>query len=459
MICDRRGFLRRLAAVAGMSIAGWPAPRAAAEQSAATRLRELAGIATRVGLQGRILTVNGLIDPAQAGFALMHEHLFIDFFARFPWPRAGQPMDPELLRQMQRSGWSIPVTEAERRFFGTPAFTLDMVETMRRGARLRTDYEISSQEDVEREVAAYKEAGGKTIVDLTPVGLGRDPARLRRFAQANGIHVVMGTGWYRWPFRETLLRRSVDELAVIMAQDVIVGSGPQGIQSGIIGEIPLDSRSVEVADGPSAPFLPNAEIASRSQATARRLAGMSVAERHQLSPEEIYNAEELHVLRAAIRAARVTGAALSLHAPDPWLGYLPMMQAEGLPLSRVIIGHGQAHFLDRALLEDSLEKGVVLMADYVLQQYPTRSPLGPLTQLLDAIAWAVNCGHRDRVLLSLDLCNKQGQQRYGGGGYATLHQHVFPYLRTRGVSAADIDHIMIENPRRLLTLGRPDTVS
>ncbi|MFD2500181.1 hypothetical protein ACFSTI_16700 [Rhizorhabdus histidinilytica] len=57
-----------------------------------------------------------------------------------------------------------------------------------------------------------------------------------------------------------------------------------------------------------------------------------MAERDAVDPGDIYDAAELKVLRAAARASRRTGAALSLHGVDPWIGYLRVVAEEG-PIS------------------------------------------------------------------------------------------------------------------------------
>jgi phosphotriesterase-related protein len=239
-----------------------------------------------------------------------------------------------------------------------------------------------------------------------------------------------------------------------MVLDIVSGSGEEHIKAGIIGEIPLDSRSLELpAD--SVATIGNDVIAKRIGAAERKLASLPVTERDQVPLEEIYDGREIKVLRAAARASRITGAAISLHAREPWLGYLKLLSTEGVDLTRVIVGHAHPHFSDRELLVRALRTGVVLQADYLLQQYATKAPLGELHEILDGVTWAIQHGYRDQVLLSLDLCNKLGQQRYGGGGYTTLHDYVFPYLRAKGVSEADLRHVMIENPRRLLTFVAP----
>ena len=41
-------------------------------------------------------------------------------------------------------------------------------------------------------------AGGlRTIVEMTPVGCGRDPAKMRALSEATGLHVIASAGYHR----------------------------------------------------------------------------------------------------------------------------------------------------------------------------------------------------------------------------------------------------------------------
>ncbi|MEX2031257.1 MAG: hypothetical protein WEA81_00165, partial [Dehalococcoidia bacterium] len=42
------------------------------------------------------------------------------------------------------------------------------------------------------------DAGIRTIIDCTPLDLGRQPALFERLAEASPIHIVGATGVYRW---------------------------------------------------------------------------------------------------------------------------------------------------------------------------------------------------------------------------------------------------------------------
>jgi phosphotriesterase-related protein len=404
---------------------------------------------------GRVVTVLGEIEPDEVGETLMHEHLFVNFFASFAPATDASSVEPGVILQMQRSGWPVPRTPQEARFFNAPTLTLDMLPAMRKDVRVRTNYLIDESDDVAGEVRRFVAIGGKTIVDQTPEGLGRSPERLARFSRQAGVQVVMGTGWYRWPFvEEDVQKASADTLCAKMVRDLLEGSGK--VRSGIIGEIPLDSRSIhiEAREGQS---LSDSAVAQRSLAARKRLMATPVEKRDELPLEDIYDRFELTQLRAAARASRLTGAPLSLHVVDAWTGFLSVVEEEGLPLNHVIVSHAHPILEDPTLLRRTLARGVVLQADYQLQHYPMRAPLGDLDAIADGIAWAVRNGHIDQITLSLDLCNKVGLQRYGGGGYTTLHDFVLPALRARGLTAEQLHHIMVKNPARLLAWQQPPT--
>ncbi len=76
------------------------------------------------------------------------------------------------------------------------------------------------------ELQAFRAAGGGTLVDLTLPGVGRDPERLRRYAEATGLNVVMGCGWYRtayYPAEARIDRRSADDLADELVREFMDG--------------------------------------------------------------------------------------------------------------------------------------------------------------------------------------------------------------------------------------------
>src|SRR5207245_890794 len=104
------------------------------------------------------------------------------------------------------------------------------------------------------EVAAFRRAGGHTVVDLTSARNGRDPLALEEIARETGLNVIMGTGHYIARFHPPEMdHRSQDSLTSEIIRDITVGVGNSGVRAGIIGEI-----------GTSSPITPNEEKSVRA---------------------------------------------------------------------------------------------------------------------------------------------------------------------------------------------------
>src|SRR5262245_59943538 len=74
------------------------------------------------------------------------------------------------------------------------------------------------------ELNEYRDAGGRTIIDVTSGGLGRKPEALRRISEATGVHVVMGAGWYREEVSPSLVHElDTNALAHRIVQELTVG--------------------------------------------------------------------------------------------------------------------------------------------------------------------------------------------------------------------------------------------
>ena len=307
-------------------------------------------------------TVRGAIDPAALGTTLPHEHTAISL-------------------------WHIPN---------------------------RWDYwELRRDEPViTGELARFRVAGGSALVDLTLPGVGRDPAWLVRLSEATGLHIVMGSGWYReayYPPEALIDRRSVDDLANEIVRDATEGVGDTGVRAGIIGEIGTDK-----------PWL---------------------------------SAQEERVHRAAARAARRTGLAITTHAVQSAVGLdqLTVFEAEGADLSRVVIGHADS-FPDSGYHRAIVERGASVEFDFLGMSFTPLERHGE-GRIVESICDLLARGHVERIFLSQDVCHDSQLSRYGGNGYTYLADTFLPRLRAAGVSDAEIHTITVDNPRRLLTVA------
>jgi predicted metal-dependent phosphotriesterase family hydrolase len=301
-----------------------------------------------------IITVKGPIPAEQAGYTLSHEHLLCDLW----------------------------------RFANSYDNILD-------------DESLAI-----RELAEYRQAGGACLVDATSCGLGRNPSALRRISEASGIHIVMGSGWYRERVYPALVyERDTNALADLIVEEVTTGAEGTGVRAGIIGEIGT--------------------------------------ERYHITP-----AQE-RVFRAAARAQRRTGACIMTHTThfgELALEQIALLREEGVNPSRIVISHLGDRYDATRLLEIA-RHGVYLSVDnigYTGSGYPPDEVRARNVGLLAAE------GHLGQVVLGGDVCLKTHLRAYGGKGYAHVIQRFLPILRTQDLAEEAIHQMTVINPARML---------
>jgi phosphotriesterase-related protein len=355
-------------------------------------------------LAGKIMTVLGAIPPDDLGPTLMHEHIFIDF------------QRPAHLKDV-RQGQHRDITAATDVGLFLQPVSLRTLSAVRNGvAPNRDNLYLTDMDDAIDEVSRFKRWGGDTIVDVTSIGLGRDPKGLAQVARATGLHIVMGAGYYQKQFHPPDMDlRTIEQLTEVIVRDVARGVDDTAIRSGIIGEVGVEGN----------PLTPN----------------------------------EMKSIRAAARAGRATGAAISFHVGgymEEKFQVLDAVAAEGADLHRVIMGHSNSIANDLPFMRRLLARGVYI-------QFDTLGRLGSRLGTVDdgkvavAVADLTKAGFADRILLSQDVCHKIELTKYGGTGYSYVMEFVLPELRRLGVAESDIHKIMVENPRRTLTFVAPQT--
>lgn len=359
-------------------------------------------------MAGRVMTVNGPIDPSKVGACIMHEHLFIDFW------RDKEP------------SYNAPATEVAH---WNEKLTLENLHLARSQKPIKDNYLLTDEAVATKDVMAYRNLGGNTIVDVTNIGLGRDPLALQRVANATGLNIVMGSGWYqRFYHPKDMDQRTVEDLADEIIQDINVGVGNTGVRSGIIGEVGINGN----------PLTPNEEKS----------------------------------VRASARASSATGAAISFHHGGTGrekFKVASMLGEEGADLTRTIYGHSNSYAGDVPFLLELLDLGVYVQFDTLgrVMAPVARRPvtLGPPeihhpqvaadVLVAEAIPQLIEAGYEDRILLSQDVCMKVHLKAYGGTGYTFILEKFLPFLRTQGVTEEQIHKMMVENPRRVLTFAEP----
>ena len=300
------------------------------------------------------MTVTGPVAPGDLGVVLPHEHVFIDLVREY------------------------------------------------RGNGLLNDEDLAKAE-----VAALREAGGGTLVDLTLDEIGRDPAALRRVGEATGVRIVMGCGHYRDPYldRDWFDRMSVDVIADEITRDITEGVRGTGVRAGIIGEIGADRRYISAAEERS--------------------------------------------FRAAARAHRRTGLTISTHAAR-WpvgLDQLDLLAEEGVDPRRVIVGHADSVPIPDYHLALA-RRGCYVSFDGIGtgSRYDHDRTAGYVIELARA-------GFAAQVLLSHDVCLSDHLRAHGGCGYGYLIEGFLPLLTAAGLEADQVWRLVTQNPAAALSGG------
>jgi phosphotriesterase-related protein len=256
---------------------------------------------------------------------------------------------------------------------------------------------------------------------MSSIGLGRDPLGLARIARATGLNIVMGTGFYlRASQSKKMLTMSENEMAELMTREISVGAGDTGVRAGVIGEI-----------GVSAPI----------------------------------DDFEKKSLRAAAAAQRETGAMINVHPSHPMidrdlvLQNVTILKKAGVHPERVVISHVDCMEFGSTLIHALLDEGCCVeydtfgMEGLFTPYFGHRQNTPTDKQRILDIMKLIDEGSLERITVSGDRCYKYLLTSYGGGGYEHILRNDVPLMRSLGMTAEQIRVLLIENPKRLLTLG------
>ena len=332
-------------------------------------------------------TVLGPVSPADLGVTLCHEHLLLD----------------------ARPSWHEPKAEDKRKLAYAPV-TPDILHALRQDPYLNFDNCFLDDEELAtEEVAHFAAWGGRTVVDATCLGIGRNPIALKRIAEETGLNIVMGTGFYlERTHPPSVQDSSPKQLTELMVSDLKIGE--DSIKAGYIGEI-----------------------------------GVSAA----------FTAAEEKVLRAAARAQAQTNVALSVHLPG-WERHghrvLDIVAEEGGALNRTILDHMNPSWRDVAYQTSLADRGAYLEYDMMgmTYEYPPNKLCPDDSVTVGAIKQLIDDGFLERILMSQDVFLKSQFRRFGGVGFT----HIFTSLRTQyerlGIEETSLTTIFSQNPQRVL---------
>lgn len=266
------------------------------------------------------------------------------------------------------------------------------------------------------ELRVFRADGGDLFVDQSTGGLARDAEGLKAASEATSVHVVAAAGTYTADYQDAAtLALNVESLTDRFVAEIERGLDGTSIRAGLIGEI-----------GCSWPM-------------------------HDF---------ERRALIAAAAAARITGAALSVHPgrhPDAPFEIVAILKEAGADLSRTIICHMDRTFPRGERVRELLATGVNVEWDFfgIEQSHYWFGDVELPTDLqrLALIRALIEEGFGSRILVSHDVCTCTRMTRWGGHGYGHLFRNGPALMRRAGLAETDIDQLLRLNPLRLLTLA------
>ena len=318
--------------------------------------------------QGMVNTVLGPVNPDQLGFTLPHEHVCAS---------------------------SAGFWQAWPEFFGG-----------------RTEFVALAVDKLK----AAKAEGVDTIVDVTPIDVGRDIRLLEEVSRKSGVHIVACTGHWISPSL-SMSPRTAEELTQFFVLEFERGIEGTGIKPGII-KVATDREGVT-------PFVEKA-------------------------------------LRAAARASEATGLPITTHtfaAERTGEKQAEIFEQEGVSPGRVCLGHSD-DTSDMDYLVGLARRGYRLGMDHMT--WGTRQGAGILSwqERANTVKRLIDAGFGDQILLSNDWYFgismaptgvMAALEKMNPDGILFNTRKTIPHLRQIGVSDEAIRRITVENPHRFLS--------
>jgi 5-phospho-D-xylono-1,4-lactonase len=267
-----------------------------------------------------------------------------------------------------------------------------------------------------QELTEVRASAIDTVVDLTTVGLGRQPRELAEVSVASGVRVIAATGFHRdahYRADHWVHHASTEAMLEVLMTDITVG--------------------IDGSDW-SGPF---------PDATEQRAGIIKLGASYQ-----VISPSERRRLEVGVEAARLTGAPVAVHTEVGTAAHqiLDAISAGGVRPDRVMLAHLDRN-PDPDLHAELCDRGAHLVYDTV-----GRVKYRPESDLLALIETMIDRGHGDRIMVGADVGRRQSLASYGGGpGMAVLGRDFLPRLLRR-LGEEAVERILVSTPARLLTL-------
>ena len=277
-------------------------------------------------METKVYTVLGAIDPETLGVTTMHEHVLADIS----------------LLTAQLQGYKQKIPKDSLTLQGTN------LAALRQGMAMFSD-DCSLKDDVEyavKEMEAFRQTGGNTVVDASPIGMRAPVSQLQEAARRSGMNLVSCSGIYYADARpEEYIGRDEKFMYQLFCREMQEGIDGSGVKPGFL------KCAVQTVESGG---LNRSELdALRAQARVSAETGISVHVHtgYALTDEQLGQLVETAVNECGMKPDRL----LMLHM-DQFL-------RRGCENSVYITQPDTGRNVDTAYLEKLLERGVNVSFD------------------------------------------------------------------------------------------------
>jgi phosphotriesterase-related protein len=270
------------------------------------------------------------------------------------------------------------------------------------------EFLLSDVDRIVEELAMFRAAGGRAMVDSMPADCGRNVLKLAEVSRQTGVHILCPTGVHLakyYPAGHWAQRLNADELA-----EVFVGEIEQGIDANDLG-------------GPTL------------RRTNHKAGLIKVA-----GGQDALDARERKLFIAAATAQRRTGAPILTHTENGTAGLeqIEILKSAGADLAHVVLSHTD-RLPDIDYHRQLLRTGVKLEYDSAFRWKTGNPTLDLLVRLLPEFP--------SQIMLGMDAARNRYWRSFGGGpGLAFLLGEFIPSMESAGISRELIDRIFVVNP-------------
>jgi predicted metal-dependent phosphotriesterase family hydrolase len=272
------------------------------------------------------------------------------------------------------------------------------------------DFRLNDTQKAIEEVRDFSDAGGRTIVEATPCGVGRNANALLDISRATGVHVIAATGVHResyyldthWRFHY-----SVDEIVDLWRAEIEQGIELSGYEGPLVRRSPARAGIIKVGSDYQ-------NIASATKKAAE----------------------------AAAATHRLTGAPVLTHSEQGtmMLEQIELLHSHGVRPEHIIISHADRN-PDWFVHRDVAQTGAFVQYDCM-----GRVKYFPESTIVELIRKMFDLSLGSQILLGGDNARRSYWKSYGGGpGVSYILRSFLPRLKREGFPDEHIAQLSTHN--------------